>query len=130
MRHRLFVLVAIVLALSGCASTKSKGASAPATSLAVTTSRPATTVVPAAVGSAGSAGDGVAIYKDHICLRAHVSTRKAQFETSVSLSVSSMAFVLGCQKSKSAALNAHQISWKEVDARVSTIMRKLLGQPF
>ena len=54
MRHRLFVLVAIVLALSGCASTKSKGASAPATSLAVTTSLPATTVVPAAAGSAGS----------------------------------------------------------------------------
>ncbi|MEO5898661.1 MAG: hypothetical protein ABIR68_00855 [Ilumatobacteraceae bacterium] len=54
MRHRLFVLVAIVLALAGCASTPSKGASAPTTSQPVTTSLPATTVVPAAAGSTGS----------------------------------------------------------------------------
>jgi integrase len=74
-----------------------------------------------------STGQGVAIYKDQICLRGQVSTRKAKFETSVSLSVSSMAFVLGCQKS--ADVGAAPISWKEVDSRVSTILRKLLGQP-
>ena len=81
----------------------------------------------AALLDAISNDEGVAIYKDQICLRAQVSTRKSKFETSVSLSVSSMALVLGCQKS--AVVGLVSISWKEVDARVSTILRKLLGQP-